>query len=345
MSPQLRIATLNLFNFVEPPWAYYDAENIYSDAQWQEKLAWTERALERLVPDCIGFQEVFSPQPLQTLCASQGLEHFAMVQWPDPEPEAFIRDDPRLALASRYPFISVEPVSVCPVLTQALGLPEAFAFSRVPIRAVVQVPGFGPLRLYVVHLKSPRPAWEAGALLDTPPTAEALLVDAMAGVSVLGRWASAVQRGHEAAMLYQDWLTQQQAEPLPTVLLGDFNDELYDSVLSFLLGPARAPLLPPGLTALAPTTLERTAQAYRLQDAHALALEAGERPPTHYWGPQGRVLDHLLLSAQFDPSFDHSLAQVDWVEVLDSHLVRNDAKLDRMCSDHAAVLAQLSVRR
>ncbi|KGT34303.1 endonuclease, partial [Vibrio parahaemolyticus] len=57
---RITFVTANLFNFVAPPNAYYDFENIYSQEQWRDKLAWTQNQLEKLEPDIIGLQEVFS---------------------------------------------------------------------------------------------------------------------------------------------------------------------------------------------------------------------------------------------------------------------------------------------
>lgn len=57
----IRIATINLFNFIEPPLAFYDFENIYSHGQWQKKCQWFGELLNQYHPDIVGFQEVFSP--------------------------------------------------------------------------------------------------------------------------------------------------------------------------------------------------------------------------------------------------------------------------------------------
>ncbi|MDW2151106.1 endonuclease/exonuclease/phosphatase family protein, partial [Vibrio sp. 378] len=45
---RITFVTANLFNFVAPPNAYYDFENIYSQEQWRDKLAWTQNQLEKL---------------------------------------------------------------------------------------------------------------------------------------------------------------------------------------------------------------------------------------------------------------------------------------------------------
>ena len=37
---RVKLASFNLFNYIEPPLAYYDFENIYSAEQWQKKQTW-----------------------------------------------------------------------------------------------------------------------------------------------------------------------------------------------------------------------------------------------------------------------------------------------------------------
>ena len=75
----ITFATANLFNFVAPPGAYYDFENIYSRDDWQDKLAWTKSQFEQLNPANIGLQEVFSIEETKTFFADMGYDHFARV--------------------------------------------------------------------------------------------------------------------------------------------------------------------------------------------------------------------------------------------------------------------------
>ena len=60
-----KVGTLNLFNYLAPPNAFYESENIYSSSQWRKKSSWINNQLSHLQPDIIGFQEVFSPKELK----------------------------------------------------------------------------------------------------------------------------------------------------------------------------------------------------------------------------------------------------------------------------------------
>lgn len=178
----------------------------------------------------------------------------------------------------------------------------SFAFSRPPLAATVQLPQLGALRVVVTHLKSRRPTELASPLL--------------------ARWQAQQQRALEAVLLRQ--LLPAAAARRPLLLAGDLNDELSSALLQPLLATEPA-----------------QRHSLLLQDSAMLA-PAGTRPPTHYYGAAGKVLDYLLLSADFDPRDPHSLAEVTDYQVVDDHLVRPQFALDGHSSDHA--LVQITVR-
>jgi hypothetical protein len=95
---QLKIATFNLFNYLEPPYAYYEFERIYSAEQWRKKQKWICDYLTEHQPDIIVFQEVFSPDSLQVLVKSQGYPYFAVIDSPEVIDD-FIYRSPVVAIA------------------------------------------------------------------------------------------------------------------------------------------------------------------------------------------------------------------------------------------------------
>ena len=116
---QFKLASVNLFNYLSPPNAYYDFENIYSQEQWQKKQAWLKAFLDRQQADIIGFQEVFSIQALKSLCENQGYKYFSVVDEPEVEND-FIFTGPVVALASRFPIIDSQAVKVSNELANTL---------------------------------------------------------------------------------------------------------------------------------------------------------------------------------------------------------------------------------
>ncbi|HAT43267.1 MAG TPA: endonuclease [Rheinheimera sp.] len=139
----------------------------------------------------------------------------------------------------------------------------------------------------------------------------------------LARVKSEQQRLLEAAILWQRLALHHAQAARPLLLCGDFNDEL------------SSPLLQPLLALDA---------SLRLQDAAHL-VDGSIRPPTHYYGAHGKVLDYLLCSQEFDPRYHHAVAEVVGYQVFDEHLVRPQYALHGHSSDHALVQLIVQPRR
>lgn len=297
--PDYQIATLNLQNFAEPPYACYDWDAIYSAKQWQMKTHWLRQLWQQAGLDVLAVQELFSVSALQTLCHDAGLPHLLVAAEPSLQ-DNHVFTAPVVALASRFPLQALALPPVDPSWLSQLSLVD-FQDSRVPLLARVTLPALGAVDLCVVHLKSRRP--------DKSLTGSLALVK------------SQLQRQLEAAMLMQRLAVHYAKAQRPLLLLGDLNDEL-------------SSLMP----------LTQFVDGLKLQDAAALAM-AELRPPTHYYGAQGKVLDYLLCSSEFDPRFHHSVAEVCHYRVWDDHLVRPRFELDGHSSDHAMVQMTLNARR
>ena len=365
---RVKLASFNLFNYIEPPLAYYDFENIYSAEQWQKKQAWLAEFLVQHQPDIIGLQEVFSAEALAEQMRAAGYVHFAVVDEPSVIDDYICRD-PVVALASKYPFTEVTAIEAEPEYIHGLGLNANFAFSRKPLRVTVQLPQIGLCDIYVVHFKSKRPHLDE---LPAPKfvqaatrTSAAPLVNfgELLGRNSLGQWASSIQRGSEAVLLLHAMLQRRIETNQPMVLMGDFNEELTSSVLSPLtnrelrfekegLGElANYPLtdayklFQQGLQDLfGDKTSDASADEIAVEEERMLAKARASRAPTHYYGAQGNVLDYILLSADFDPSFDNSVAEVCDYHTEDRHLVNPSFERDSQSSDHAPVVCTLRIR-
>ncbi len=300
---ELRVATLNLLNFAAPPLACYEWDNIYSAGQWQQKINWLTSLLQQQQPDILALQEVFSVTELRELLAPLGYAWFAVVEQPELL-DQHVFTHPVVAVASRYPLLSVQEISADAGGLVQLGL-TSFQFSRKPVLVQIDTPQFGPVWVASVHLKSRRPADLADA--------------------ALALWASELQRGYEAALLRQALAARCQMQPL--ILAGDFNDQLASALLQPLLAVDR-----------------QQRPLFMLQDAAEL-VSGALRPPTHYYGAAGQVLDYLLVSAAFDPRHHHACGLVSAYQVVDQHLVRPEFARDGYSSDHAFVQITLRTLR
>ena len=91
--------------------------------------------LREYQPDIIGFQEVFSPESLKALVATQGYDYFEVVDKPEVVDD-FIYTQPVVAIASRFPIVDIHSVTPNTELAQTFGLAD-FSFSRKDRKSVV----------------------------------------------------------------------------------------------------------------------------------------------------------------------------------------------------------------
>jgi len=349
---QFKIATFNLFNYLEPPNAFYEFERIYSAQQWQKKQYWITDYLREYQPDIIGFQEVFSTESLQKLVLAQGYDYFAVIDQPHVIDD-FIYQRPVVAIASRYPIVDIKAVKSNTELAQALGLANDFSFSRKVVRATITVPHLGNCDCYVVHFKSKRSMIELDQQRQSL-SAEQTIIESLKA-QVAGSWGSTIQRGSEATLLMIEMIERREATGNPMILMGDFNNTLTDGVLNHLLTNT--------LRFVSHIDRDAYLAKYCLNDAWNLfkvalaneiidgdeASEANRkkeisRTPTHYFGGSSSVLDYILLSCEFDASYHDSLYQVSAYDTYDRHLINPIFERDGESTDHGIVSVTLTLR-
>ncbi|QYK13606.1 endonuclease/exonuclease/phosphatase family protein [Shewanella rhizosphaerae] len=349
---QIRIASFNLYNFIAPPDAYYDFNNIYTQAQWQQKCDWIRRYLASHDPCVIGFQEVFSIEALQALLAEAGYPYFVTVDRPEVSDD-FIYRHPVLALASKYPILSYEPCDIDQTVASLMGIAPGFQYSRLPLRATIALPHLGPCDCYVVHFKSKRAQFEPEIAVTpdsgsepaaTGAQSDGLTIEkrgALFAIEAAAKWASSLIRGSEASLLRVAIARRRIDTRYPVILMGDFNDSLAGGVLSALVSEDSRLLGSLG---------EEAFHDYRLQDAYLLHERSEYSPtsvaraPTHYHLNRGEVIDYILLSNEFDPHNHQCLAQVSQYHTYDSHLINPQYDRDSHSTDHAPVMVSLKIR-
>ena len=283
----------------------------------------------------------------------------------------FIYRSPVVAIASRYPIVEVDAVKPDLELAQTLGLSGDFSFSRKVIRATIDVPHIGNCDCYVVHFKSKRSMIEFDDKSQSLSPEKTIIESLKAQMA--GGWGSTIQRGSEATLLMIDMIARREATGQPMILMGDFNNNLTDGILSHLLTN----------TLRFVSRIDRDAYLakYCLNDAWdlfqkvltnepsdtgedgesettiAVKLEATlevrqemkltekqVRKPTHYFGASSSVLDYILLSCEFDASYHDSLYQVSDYDTYDRHLINPIFDRDGESTDHGIVLITLTLR-
>ena len=357
-----------MFNYLEPPNAFYEFERIYSAPQWAKKQNWITDYLAEYQPDIIGFQEVFSAESLKELVAAQGYDYFAVVDTPQVIDD-FIYRSPVVAIASRYPIVDIQAVKPNTELAVTLGLSNDFSFKRSVLRATVRVPHLGNCDFYVVHFKSKRSMIDLDEQVKSR-TPEQTIIESLKA-QVAGGWGSTIQRGSEATLLMIDMIERRETTGNPMVLMGDFNNTLTDGVLSHLTTNTLRFVSRIDRDAyLAKYCLNDSWDLFQLalinecnevnkSDAASKADEPNAtikinqeerktkkvvRTPTHYFGASSSVLDYILLSCEFDASYHDSLYQVSGYETYDRHLINPIFERDGESTDHGIVLVTLTLR-
>ena len=333
----LKIATFNLFNYLEPPYACYEFDRIFSAPQWQKKQKWITDYLNEFQPDVVGFQEVFSPDSLKELVLEAGYKYFHVVG-ECTVVDDFICSSPVVAIASRFPVTEVSAVECDTTLAKTIGLADDFSFSRNILRATVELPHIGECDCYVVHFKSKRALFEHSeeALL----TGEENIIESLKA-NIAGGWGSTIQRGSEATLLMVEMIKRKASNNKPMLLMGDFNNNLSDGVLTQLLTN--------DLRFVSQLDKNAFLEKYCLQDVWDLFVSSDSyngqtRQPTHYFGATSSVLDHILVSCEFDAKYTSSTFSVSNYETYDRHLINPIFDRDGESTDHGIVLVTLQLR-
>ncbi|MBW3696177.1 endonuclease/exonuclease/phosphatase family protein [Vibrio sp. T187] len=343
-SSAITFTTINLLNYLEPPNAYYEFENIYAQDEWQKKQNWFSHAITALDSDVIAFQEVFSPESLRQLVSSLGYDFFEVVDAPKIESD-YLFFAPVVAIASKYPIKQCQPVTADQNLLQAFELADEFSFNRTPIHATITLPHLQDTDIYVVHFKSQR-GTETKKDYSGPP--HAFTSDDFTPSPTLnqlheqqfGSWISTVQRGYEANLLHRYISLQRSKTRQPVVLMGDFNKPLtsdeFKGLLSYQLNRDEES--------------QYWLSEFRLRDSWDLYHQVKEsdlleeRPATHYFGGKGSTLDYILMSNEFDCQHSLSLMEITEYQVVDRHIINPEFERDHFSTDHALVSVTAHVR-
>ncbi|GEK09669.1 endonuclease/exonuclease/phosphatase family protein [Pseudoalteromonas sp. McH1-7] len=323
-----RFATFNLLNFTAPPFSFYQLHEHYNDTQWQTKTQFITGLIQHINPDVIVFQEVFTPDALQIICEDLGLVHFATVDSPSPDhvyPNVLFK--PVVAIASKLPIKSFAPLEPCPELLEYLNNQHQFKFNRTPIKCKFDIPGFGLLACYAIHLKSQR-VHSMAHMLGESHQDDPLLTLLH---ETVGTMQSQISRSLEASIIYYDALKTQREKQAATLVMGDFNDALENPALSFM-------------TQAFPPLANSSFDSVGLFDSFFYADNSnGKKPPSHYYRGEGNVLDYILCSKEFNPNrAEQKVTSLNYYSY-DAHLDPRRIDEDICYSDHAAIAIEITL--
>jgi endonuclease/exonuclease/phosphatase family metal-dependent hydrolase len=316
MQQEIRFATFNVCNLAPPGAKLYDNLEPLTAEQYAAKVDWTARQLDQLDADVIGLQEIFSLSALRDVLAHSRRYRDATHACSPADPAAE-RLTPGVALVSRLPLAA--PVAFCAAFPAGVAMPagsrDADRFARAPLHARLALAHGRSLDVVVVHLKSRRPDYRNGDCGDDP------LLAGMANLRSL------VRRGTEAVALRVLLAELARAGAGPRVVLGDFNDVADAVTTCIVLGAGGA--CEPGQEAPGRMFDSRQIQSRRdglrhvgytnIHDGHAMTI------------------DHILVSAEFNPAAPGAIGEVLDVTYLNDHLLQELPH----ASDHGQVLARV----
>lgn len=329
-SMKIKLGTFNLFQFVEPPYAWYTKKERFTQEQWTEKTRWIKKQIIKMDCDIIGFQEVFSRDALEALVKELGFKYFETVDQAKLSKKTFTSTT--VAIASKYPIAKLQRVRVHIPSFEKHEFKGHYGLARVPIKATITLPNEQELVVYVSHLKSNR-LNEFEYRFNETHTLEhkkASVTKALKGTSST----SLHQRLCEASSLF---FNIKKVKNKPIVLLCDLNDKEFSLTIDALTNHQYHQ--------------EESEEGFVLHDASYQYKEEianphpeqkePERKSTSYFLGKGNVLDYIFISNEFDKENEEKIATVTNYKVLDAHLHENQNDLI-IKSDHAQVVCELT---
>lgn len=327
---KIKLGTFNLFQFVEPPYAWYHKKDKFNKGQWFEKTTWIKNQILKMDCDIIGFQEVFSKDALELLVKELGFEYFETVDVPIIKKKTYLSTT--VAIASKYPITKMQRVRVHIPSFEKHDFKGHFALARVPIKATITLPNESELVVYVAHLKSNR-LNEFEYLFNESHTLEhkkESVAKALKGTTST----SLQQRLCEASSLFHNI---KRVKNKPSVLLCDLNDKEFSLTIDALSNHKYHEA-----ESEEGFVLHDASYQYKepVHNPHPEAKEP-ERKSTSYYLGRGNVLDYIFISNEFDKDNEDKIATVTNYTVFDEHLEEN-VKSFLLKSDHAQVVCELS---
>lgn len=324
----IRFGTFNLFQFCAPPCSWYIRKDKFTNEQWKEKKEWTKKQILEMNCDIIGFQEVFSQEELKSLCLELGFKHFVTVDKPKLEKET-IYTSTTLALASKYPILNTQKVKVHVPSLRKQSFNGHFDFSRIPIKARIELPNKKEITVYVNHFKSNR-LNEFEYIFDKKTTLEEKKEKVKEALEK--NYSPALkQRLIETSSLYYDF----KKCKTPIVCMCDLNDKEFSLSIDALTNKAYHE--------------NKKFNSYLLFDSYNLNTKKeynphpekkASRKATSYYQGYGNVLDYIFVSKEFNKKNKDSIAKLSSYEVFDAHLQKNNNG-SILQSDHAQVVCQI----
>lgn len=320
----INVGNFNLLNLVNPDITYYGRRR-YSQRSFKQKCEWIGSQLDRMKGDIVGFQEIFHEDAFEKVL--QHSKHLSGANFVVGNPTGEL---PRVGLATKYEILEHEVIEDFPSLMNIEGAEIPIAkFSRPVLRAKVRINPTLVITVFVVHLKSKRPALISGENRSNP-------VDLARGQA-----RSLIRRAVEATalreVLMKDLLNRNQ----PVIVLGDVNDSGLAVTSRIVSGEPPHRNYPKEVkTAIWDVLLY-----------HARDIQARKSYHDYYYSHihngHHEALDHIMVSQELVAENPNHVAKIGYVTVLNDHLIDetlSDERVQDWESDHGQVVATIELR-
>jgi endonuclease/exonuclease/phosphatase family metal-dependent hydrolase len=321
----LVLATCNAQNLANPGRLFYANQDPFSTDEYQRKIDWLGSMMRRLNADVVAFQEIWDEAALRDAIAASGLRY---PHASAPGAEQGATGTPRVALATRWPVVSVQShhefAAAQIVVVPELG--EHRAFERPILEALLEMPGNrGTMRVLVAHLKSKRPKFlqnDAGeAIEDRDDPA----------VIARATLRSLLMRAAECAALRVIVHARLVRTREPLVLMGDLNDSPH-AVTTQMVAATQAVAYDRGA---------RDSALFHAPDVQSDATIRRDVAYSHIYQGWPDVLDQIWVSEEFVATSRFAIGDLRRVDYFNDHLHEGR---DRVHSDHGLVRALVLLR-
>ena len=330
----LRIGTFNLFQFVEPPYSWYDKKNTFSKGQWEQKTSWIKKQIIDMNCDIIGFQEVFSKDALEKITKELGFQYFVTVQNAKVDSDdSNIFISTTVALASKYPILEIQEVLIDEKSILKHNFEGDFLFSRTPIKALIELPNKQQITVYVNHFKSNRENELEYIFTKNHTLKEKLEKTKEPLKNNISK--SLKQRLCETSSLFYDF----KKTNTPIISMCDLNDKEFSLTIDALTNEAYHD--------------NKKEDSYILHDVYDLVdkeiynphpeQKEIKRTPTSYFEGRGNVLDYIFVSTEFNKKEKNAIGKITSYEVFNKHF-HNNPHGSLLQSDHAQVVCEIEFK-
>ncbi|MEQ1753141.1 MAG: endonuclease/exonuclease/phosphatase family protein [Micropepsaceae bacterium] len=334
-----RVANFNVENLIVPDTRYYD-RLILTQEEYDAKANWIANIFNRVKPDIVGIQEVWSRDALQDVVSrSFHFANGANICAPGTSKEENVRgrvaQRPRLALISRFPITDEQSVAMFPDSVR-IQIPLRIQdgkirdvpvtidqFQRPILKARVNVEGLDIL-VFVAHLKSKGPIIGSGEDGEDP------------FVSSIGMARSTIVRAAEAVALRHLILHELSKTKTPVIVLGDLNDTQESASTQIVCGASP--------DERSDSKDKRTLWDTVLYPTYRIAAERSSSIHTHIFNGDRDILDHILVSDEFYSRNRYRIGTVMRHGVVNEHLRdSSDVPPPKGASDHGIPWAEISL--